>query len=548
MDFLQNPFYLLNATTRDNRQKILELSEERSLYIDPNVCMQARADLINPRKRLAAEMAWLPGLGPKRTKELVDSLERPVAENNIPKLVPIAKANVLASSLLRLSNQTSDNISEQILQLAQAFDDIDSENVRLILNEDRIVSGFSEVIDLTIIEQEIQERRHYYKQVIKTALDSLPPKQLVDIVTHIVKTTTNNGEEEGFTVIHDLVDHYELEVQQFIEKETENIETLVEKVKSEADYKKPDQVLSTIIDQLVRVVKNWDVVVQPIHISAKSRGLDHAASRQVATIVRDLAIHLYNKHEKLEFSQRLTNVLQEVFAEVGGIAERVAEDSKILENIGQQRAKYVEETYQRAEEWRREITYEASIGALFQNTFRISPEGIEWKGNKWSLDSITRMRWGGTRHSVNGIPTGTTYSIFLGTRMGIASIELRKQDVYNNIIDRLWKGVGVRMVTEHLEGLRSGKAYNFNSAVVRDQGMDLERKRFFNTNEYIFCPWRDLVLWAEPGYFCIGKQSDNRISVRLSYQDHDNVHVLEAIIRTFWKRGGDRLSSLLNNG
>ena len=65
MDLLQNPFYILTATTRDNRQTIMALAEKRALLLDPNECRQARADLTLPRKRLAAEIAWLPG---SRTK------------------------------------------------------------------------------------------------------------------------------------------------------------------------------------------------------------------------------------------------------------------------------------------------------------------------------------------------------------------------------------------------------------------------------------------------------------------------------------------------
>ena len=61
MDLLQNPFHILTATTRDNRQRIMALAEERALLLDPNECTQARSDLIHPRKRLSAEIAWMPG-------------------------------------------------------------------------------------------------------------------------------------------------------------------------------------------------------------------------------------------------------------------------------------------------------------------------------------------------------------------------------------------------------------------------------------------------------------------------------------------------------
>lgn len=92
-----------------------------------------------------------------------------------------------------------------------------------------------------------------------------------------------------------------------------------------------------MINQLIQVVKNWDIVAQPIQVSKKSRGLDHDASNRVAGLVRDLAVHLFNDHDKLDFSQKLTNMLQEVFAEVGKVAERIADDVNALDEIAERR-------------------------------------------------------------------------------------------------------------------------------------------------------------------------------------------------------------------
>ena len=59
MDLVQNPFYILTANPHDNHRRIMELADERSLLLDSSECMDAYSDLINPRKRLSAEMGWL---------------------------------------------------------------------------------------------------------------------------------------------------------------------------------------------------------------------------------------------------------------------------------------------------------------------------------------------------------------------------------------------------------------------------------------------------------------------------------------------------------
>jgi uncharacterized phage infection (PIP) family protein YhgE len=91
-----------------------------------------------------------------------------------------------------------------------------------------------------------------------------------------------------------------------------------------------------LVDILIKVVKNWDSVVQPIQVSAKSQGADHEASHRIAKLVRSLAIHMFNEHRKIDFSQQLINMLQEVFVEVGAVAELSAQDADTLDEIAEQ--------------------------------------------------------------------------------------------------------------------------------------------------------------------------------------------------------------------
>ena len=77
MDILKNPFHILGATTRDNRHNIMELAEERSLLSDADECMEARSILTRPRRRIAAEVAWLPGIDPTLSDIVLRNLDSP---------------------------------------------------------------------------------------------------------------------------------------------------------------------------------------------------------------------------------------------------------------------------------------------------------------------------------------------------------------------------------------------------------------------------------------------------------------------------------------
>lgn len=85
---LFTPFYILGATSRDNKERIHELAEEKTLFSDSVLVTKAQADPVNPRKRIVAELAWLPGVGPRLASELIDNMEnnKGAGQNQLGKL------------------------------------------------------------------------------------------------------------------------------------------------------------------------------------------------------------------------------------------------------------------------------------------------------------------------------------------------------------------------------------------------------------------------------------------------------------------------------
>ncbi|RZT98270.1 hypothetical protein EV681_0046 [Advenella incenata] len=338
MDLLQNPFHILNASPWDHRRRIMELADEQSLLVDSDVGIQAQSELTAPRKRLSAEVAWLLGIDSERTRDLLSRLDSSprelLAVENLPS---ITRTNLLVAALFRLPFLSTTEVENWIIEISREFENIKSEDLRLLINEARVVSGFPAVLDAAVIDAEIQERRKYYRKIFKSSLDNLFPKDLVGAVTTVVVKATKNGQVPSPILIAELTDFYEVEAQGFLTKEEENITVLVEKLRRAVDAQKPDSVLTIIVKKLVQVMKNWDMVAQPIQVSAKSRGIEHRQSLDLAFLVRDLAIHLFNKHNKLDLSRELVKMLQDVFAEIDTVIQRVSEDADVLDNIGKPR-------------------------------------------------------------------------------------------------------------------------------------------------------------------------------------------------------------------
>ena len=332
MDILKNPFHILGATTRDNRHRIMELTEERSLLSDADECMAARSILIHPRRRISAEVAWLPGIDPMLSDEVLKRLDSPNQNLlNITGLTHIVRANLLVSGLSHLPNLSSSNVVEWILAIAQASEAINPEEVHAILNAERRMSGFPEITDVSAIDDEIQKQKSYYRQVLTSVLENLSVTERARILTLAVEWSTGNDKFRCPILIENLILSYELGAQDFLEKKQKIIEAQDEKFRVMVDAKNPDTTLQPIVNQLIQAVKEWDTIAQPIQLSKKSRGERHTPSFEIAWRVRNLAIDLFNEYDKLDFSRQIINMLLEVFAEVPEIVEQITEDSRALE-------------------------------------------------------------------------------------------------------------------------------------------------------------------------------------------------------------------------
>ena len=332
-----NPFFVLGVNPRLDRRRIVELADEAALGADHATCQKARSDLTNPRARLGIELAWLPGVSPRRADTLMRLLsDDPMAIRNEDGIPALAHCNLLAAAFGAVdSRYLASDVAEFAEQLSRLVEELDAEVILRAVNEDRSVSGFPEVKGVEQVSEELAVRKRVYRNSIKEALNRLPPNDLIGAMTQLVNSTTSSGTEHAPELIDELVDSYAIETQQFLQREAENAEKLIAAIRERA--KAGETTVKQIVDRLDSVLRNWDKVAQPLQLSFKARGLDHDASRSLAYKVRSLAIDLFNEHDHLGQSSRLTELLKELFSEVPDILDRVEEDAKALGDISMRR-------------------------------------------------------------------------------------------------------------------------------------------------------------------------------------------------------------------
>lgn len=539
----KNPFWVLQVTTRDNRHKIMEQAEEQALHGDQAECQKSRSDLTNPRARLSAEISWLPGVSPRMAEQLVNTLgDDPLGTRSQGGLPDLAKANLMAAGLEVADHQSAvpQEIADFMEAIARVAEAINGDDILRDINEDRAVAGFTEVRDMAAVESEIEERKRAYKLILKDFLNEMPSKALIETMTLLLDQATESGETHAPALIDELIDSYEIETQGFLQKQQESITKIIASTLACAPS---DVAVDLMLNDLESAVRNWSKIAKPIQLSMKARGITHQHSETIGYAIRSLGIELFNKHDLMAQAERTTRLVLEKFADLPEIVEKVQVDVNTLTRL----KKEASETSQRNVDWEREITYSGEIGLVFKDTLSISPRGITWKNSTYPLDSINGVRWGAVRKSVNGIPTGTDYTIAFGNSRTATVVSLNREAVYSKFIDCLWRAVCIRLLIEMVKSLKEGSVLIFGNMSVRDDAFQLERHKFLSSNEFVWNSLDDITISSSNGNLLISSKTDKKMYSASSYIEHWNTHILEHLVRGAFKKGCNRLSDYLES-
>ena len=539
----KSPFALLEVSVRDRADKIVEQAEEKSLILDSDISIKARSDLTTLRNRLCSEICWLPGISPNRAVNLLKILTSDIdLIKNDTSLPSLAKANLFGAVFEILDTElTVTEWSGWIEDFAYTVNLIEPEEVLREINSDRSVSGFSEVKSLEQVEIELEARIRYYTDTIKGSINRLSSMKLVEVMTEVVERTTRFGEVHAPFLVHKLVDKYDVEVNRYLEPEAEKIYELINAIRKNAQN--GEAAIEPQIEKLDQVARKWDAIAQPIQLSMKALGLDHKLSHDIAWGIRSLSIELFNQYNMVAAVTSLTKLIQELFAELPAVVERLDEDEELISEIIQDR-KIAE---LRKSEEAKEITYETDLGLLFKDKLRISSNGVEYKNNRISLEQISWVRWGAVRKSVNGFPAGTEYTFAMGgSDVVTILVKTGKREVYEAFTNCLWKAVCVRLLQQYLEVLKAGKQVSIGGVAFDDNGIYLTKHKIFGS-EIIYNEWGEVSYYSANGSLIIINKADKKTYVELSFLSVWNVHILEVIIRLSFESWKGRLSGLLGD-
>lgn len=194
----------------------------------------------------------------------------------------------------------------------------------------------------------------------------------------------------------------------------------------------------------------------------------------------------------------------------------------------------------KAKSWNRDIDFQCRFGMWpFQKTLDISAKGFTWCGELIPLKGITRLRWGVELQRGGVFPKRQFIAVF-GTDAREYVIKTKQKDFYEHLVERYWKAVGRRLLSELLAGLGNGLVYSFGPVDVEDGGVTINEKTIFGADRR-FYEWGALQWGTANGLLnFISAEKPDRMLAGLSFIRDDNAHILSAALRLFGKNGGQK--------
>ena len=323
----KNPFYILEVMPNEKRGAIISKAEEKAFFADDNECEDAQAKLLNPEKRLSAELDWFFEVPVEKIADIYNAIGAS-KEISIDGLTGISRINAIIFNF-EISNY--DDIFElgyAILELDENFSNIDLFELLETINSSRGQAGLRAAVE-TELESEINRKRGHLRQLISEKVSCLSEDDYIEFTTMLADKCVADEDYADGVVISDVIDQYEIKMQSRIEEAAEAISAHIERIKKISNA----EGIETSLSGLVRRVKDWDRLVQPLQLKAMASGIPHGDSAEMGRNIHDFSVWLHNEKELSQLSLSFIGSIKPMFAEIREIYDVFESDCKTLSNI-----------------------------------------------------------------------------------------------------------------------------------------------------------------------------------------------------------------------
>ena len=544
MKVLDNPFYILKCMPESSRSTIHEQAEEKSFDIDENLCKEAENILINPKKRLEAEISWFPGFGIKtvteRVKAVFSDTRKYVSDLFFLKTKNyLAEANLLAFGL-ELAKDVSE-WSKDDIRLAASFLCTFCEKINVSESIKKIAASREKSkFPSNILEEDalqyIDEQKHYYENTLYDFFQKIDSDIIVDILTKMANESTDNGRiPSKWYLFENIIGKYEADLKDFLEEERALILNKLDIITDIIVSKKGNN-LEEALHKLETDLIYWKDKIYPIMLIKMSRGLNDENSENIYYPIRKLII-ISSNNDNHHFALRLTKICKNIFAELRSVRETIEKDDRLLSSLAQKADDEARETKELME-----FSYE--WGTIKKNSVKTTVKSITIDGKEtFIFEDIEKIKW--NKKVDNSILEKVSMYIqfVVKNRKIPVLINIDSELVYERLRNILWRAVGTRFLNKYIKELSLGRKITIGPITFYDYGIELVDKGFIFSTTQMFT-WKDIeYVKMENGIFEVKGPDNYKLSV--SADCEYNIYAVYALISAFFDNGnGIRISSL----
>ena len=327
-NFLEtNHFFVLEVSPTDKRDTIISKAEEKAFFLEGNICDEAQASLLNPSKRLAAEMDWFCGCDDTTIANIFKCIKNKTTIST-NELTGLARLN---ATLFNFTISTYDDYFEigySILDIDEQYRAVTAFELTETFNECHAKAGILAATE-DDVEQALNKKREQIGKLVSDKTKGISDEDYIEFITVIAEKCIADEDYDDGVIITDVVDQYELNMQAAIEIATEEIYNHIERIKLIAKKEGIEANITGLISRL----KKWDKLVQPLQLKSMTSGSSHQVSENLGYKVRDLCLWLHNEREMTKATLFLINAVKGVFAEIGSLSDVFEEDANTLYRI-----------------------------------------------------------------------------------------------------------------------------------------------------------------------------------------------------------------------
>ena len=315
VNYKENPFYILHRSLEDTRDVILEKADDMC-FDEPereDVIEQAKGILLNPQRRIRAELGWLPEVSTAIIEAKIQAGFR-FAESDTWGLNPLARLNILLANMEEYSGKV---LADCILKLDELYATININELWQLLNKERKRAGFPAIQEPELLKEPWQEMQAEIKHGIQACVSKLSNDEYIRVSGMVAAEAATKG--KFGIILQDYIDSYWLAQRQLYEQLCEYFHTKKEALSTEG----------VPINEMRIKVPEMGRLVKPINLYNQTMGIEDTPG----AVVVNYGIDVYdaaNDIESGEAARSLFKLIKEAYA-YNPRALEIAED--ILYNL-----------------------------------------------------------------------------------------------------------------------------------------------------------------------------------------------------------------------